>query len=272
MQPQQTLPQNQQAIPENNQAVSKNAETGNKPNPNSSQNILKIAEIRDGLVIMNDGSYRIVVFTKSINFDLMSNREREAVELSFQGFLNNLYFPIQIFIKSTKVDISKYLDKLTVKRDNHENLLMSMMMDDYINFIANITQAANIMDKKFYTIIPFHPEANLGGAKKKGLGLISSITGLWSGKSSSARITINEEDLNQAKIELKNRAQAVLGGLANVGVQGVTLNTKELIELYYDTYNPDTATYQNIGDNTAINTPIITKGQGQPPYNLERGL
>src|ERR1035438_3575436 len=71
---------------------------------NSTQNMLQIAEIRDGIVIMDDGSYRSIIMVKPINFDLMSGQEREAVEYSYQGFLNALYFPVQIFIHSERVD------------------------------------------------------------------------------------------------------------------------------------------------------------------------
>lgn len=221
---------------------------------------------------MNDGSYRSVVFTKSINFDLMSNQEREAIELGYQGFLNNLYFPIQIFIRSSKIDISKYLTGLGEKKNSQENLLLALMMDDYINFIAEITSAANIMDKKFYIVIPFHPNIDLADAKQKSKGVFSAFGELFGRGVSGAKITINEKDLDEAKIELKNRSQAILGGLANVGVQGVVLNTQELIELYYDAYNPDTATYQTLSENAAINSPVINKGYGEPPYGLERGL
>src|SRR3989344_6663094 len=75
-------------------------------NTNSTQNTLHISEIRDGIVIMNDGTFRAVIMCKSINFDLMSPQEREAVEFAYQGFLNSLYFPIQIFIRSQKVDLA----------------------------------------------------------------------------------------------------------------------------------------------------------------------
>src|SRR3954464_3234759 len=83
-----------------------------KTNPNSTQNTLQISEIRDGVVIMSDGTFRAVIMCKSINFDLMSPQEREAVEYSYQGFLNSLFFPIQIFIRSEKVDIRPYLERL----------------------------------------------------------------------------------------------------------------------------------------------------------------
>ncbi len=103
-----------------------------KSNPNSTQNTLQIAEIRDGIVIMNDGSYRSVVMVKSINFDLMSPQEREAVEYSYQGFLNSLYFPVQIFIRSQKVDLQPYLEKLDKIRTEHESMLLALPMEYYI--------------------------------------------------------------------------------------------------------------------------------------------
>ena len=99
-------------------------------NPNSTQNTLQIAEIRDGIVIMSDGSFRSVVMVKSINFDLMSQQEQEAVEYSYQNFLNSLFFPIQIFIRSQKVDITPYLEKLDKIRSEHDNMLLALMMDD----------------------------------------------------------------------------------------------------------------------------------------------
>jgi len=96
-----------------------------RANPNSTQNTLQIAEVRDGIVIMNDGSFRCVVMVKSINFDLMSGQEQEAVEYSYQGFLNSLYFPIQIFMRSQKIDLQPYIAKLDKIRTEHDNMLLA---------------------------------------------------------------------------------------------------------------------------------------------------
>ena len=129
-------------------------------NPNSTQNTLQIAEIRDGIVIMNDGTFRSVVMVKSINFDLMSPQEQEAVEYSYQGFLNSLYFPIQIFIRSQRVDLQPYVEKLDKIRTEHDNMLLALLMDDYIGYIDRLAQQTNIMDKKFYIVMPYFPGAN----------------------------------------------------------------------------------------------------------------
>ena len=242
-----------------------------KSNPNSTQNTLQIAEVRDGIVIMNDGSFRSVVMVKSINFDLMSPDEREAVEFSYQGFLNSLYFPIQIFVRSQKIDLRPYIERLDKIRSEQDNMLLAMLMEDYIGFIADLSQQTNIMDKKFYVVIPYFPVADIAKAITQSKNFFSGLKSLFNNK--QQHVTINESDLVKAKDELRNRVQAVLGGLQQCGVQGLPLDTQELIELYYDTYNPDTATRQQLKNFNDLNAPVVEKGAGpanQP--NLDREL
>ncbi|MBA3758539.1 hypothetical protein H0X10_02815 [Candidatus Saccharibacteria bacterium] len=242
-----------------------------KSNPNSTQNTLQIAEIRDGLVIMNDGSFRSVIMVKSINFDLMSPQEREAVEYSYQGFLNSLYFPVQIFIRSQRVDLRPYIEKLDKIRTEHENMLLALLMEDYINYIDALSQQTNIMDKRFYVVIPYFPIADLQKAITQSKNFFTGIKDLFNNK--EQHVTINEADLGKAKDELRNRIQAVLGGLQQSGIQGLPLDTQELIELYYDSYNPDTATRQQLKNFNNLSAPIVTKGEGLAPNpNLDREL
>lgn len=235
-----------------------------KVNPTSTQNMLQIAEIRDGIVIMNDGSFRSVVMLKSINFDLMSPQEREGVESGYQAFLNSLYFPIQIFVRSQKVDIRPYIEKLDKIRSEHDNMLLALMMEDYINYIGELATQTNIMDKNFYIVIPFFAKADVQKAITQSKNFFSGLTGIFT-KKGEQHVTVNEKDLEDAKVELRNRVQAVLGGLMQCSVPGVPLDTQELIELYYDFYNPDTATRQQLKNFNDLTAPVITKGQGQAP-------
>lgn len=240
-------------------------------NPNSTQNSLQIAEIRDGIVIMNDGSFRSVIMVKSINFDLMSPQEREAVEYSYQGFLNSLYFPVQIFTRSQKVDLRPYIEKLDKIRTEHDNMLLALLMEDYIDFMSDLATQTNIMDKKFYVVIPYIPVIDAQKAVEASKNFVGSLFGVFSKK--EQHVTINEAELEAAKTELRNRVQAALGGLLQCGIQGLPLDTQELIELYYDAYNPDTATRQQLKNFNDLTAPVITKGDGfarQP--NLEKEL
>ena len=240
-------------------------------NPNSTQNTLQIAEIRDGIVIMNDGSFRSVVMVKSINFDLMSPQEQESVEYTYQGFLNSLYFPVQIFIRSQKIDLQPYMAKLNKIRSEHDNMLLAMLMEDYIEFIGQLSLQANIMDKKFYVVVPFFPHVDVQKAITQSKNFVTGFLGLFGNK--DQHVVINEDDLQKAKTELRNRVQAVLSGLTQCGIQGLPLDTQELIELYYDTYNPDTATRQQLKNFNDLTADVVTKGQGVAPQaHLQREL
>jgi type IV secretory pathway VirB4 component len=240
-------------------------------NPNSTQNTLQIAEIRDGIVIMNDGSYRAVIMVKSINFDLMSQAEQEAVEYAYQGFLNSLYFEIQIFIRSQRVDLQPYIEKLDKIRTEHDNMLLALLMEDYIGYIDALSQQTNIMDKHFYIIVPYFPPNDVQKALAQSKNFFSGLASMFASK--EQHVVINESELEQAKAELRNRVQAVLAGLMQCNIQGLPLDTQELIELYYDTYNPDTATRQQLKNFNELNADVITKGQGQAPQaHLQREL
>ncbi|MCA9332305.1 hypothetical protein KDA00_00325 [Candidatus Saccharibacteria bacterium] len=273
--PNQSYAVNQQPVPSVQQPVQP---VGQQPqpqappsNPNSTQNTLQIAEVRDGIVIMNDGSFRAVVMAKSINFDLMSPQERDAVEFSYQGFLNSLYFPIQIFVNSRKVDLRPYIEKLDKIRSEHDNMLLALLMEDYIGYIDALAQQTNIMDKKFYVVIPFFPVADIQQAITQSKNFFTGLVDMFSSK--EQHVTINEQDLEKGKDELRNRVQAVLNGLKDSGIQALPLDTQELIELYYDVYNPDTATRQQLKNFDDLSVPVVTKGEGTAPQpNLDRDL
>lgn len=274
MSPDQNNPAANQQSPPVSQPPQTNTPQSGAPapvNPNSTQNTLRIAEIRDGVVIMNDGSFRSVVMSKSINFDLMSPQEQEAVEFSYQGFLNSLYFPIQIFVRSEKVDIRPYIEKLDKIRSEHDNMLLAMLMDDYIGYIDELAANTNIMDKHFYIVIPYFPRVQSTKPLAQSKGLLDGIFGMF--MNTPTHVVINENKLEEAKTELRNRVQAVLNGLQPCGIKALPLDTQELIELYYDSYNPDTATRQQLKDFDDLGAPVVTKGEGQAPQpNLDKEL
>ena len=236
-----------------------------QPKATSTQNSLIFSELRDSMVVMNDGSFRAIVACKSINFDLMSSRERDGVELSYQDFLNALYFPIQIFIRSQRVDIGPYLDKLDALRRDQDNMLLGVLMDDYINFIDVLSQEANIMDKSFFVVIPYFPTGDVTNIVQQSKGIFSILFG-----SKKENVTkIDTQTYAKAKEEIKNRVDSVIGGLMRVGVYSIQLNTKQLGELYYNIYNPDTAVREPLDDFGDVASLYVRKGEGNNPYTRE---
>jgi hypothetical protein len=229
-------------------------------NTHTTQNSLQLSEIRDNIVIMADGTFRAVVACRSINFDLMSSREREGVEFSYQNFLNSLNHPIQILIRSQRVDIGPYIDRLVGIRKAQDNMLLNVLMDDYINFIDVLSQEANIMDKTFYIAIPYYPLGDLNSLKDQAKGFFGKLLA-----KPNTVTKIDTATYEKAKDEIKNRVDGVMSGLFQLGVQSVQLNTKELGELYYNAYNPDTAVREPLGNFEDVTATYVKKAPGQAP-------
>ncbi len=270
-QPQPAAPQQPTPVVPTGSPAAKGTAAPHPANTNSTQNTLNIAEIRDGIVIMNDGSFRAVVMVKSINFDLMSPQEQESTEYAYQGFLNSLYFPIQTFVRSQRVDLQPYIEKLDKIRTEHDNMLLALLMDDYITYIDQLAQQTNIMDKKFYVVIPYFPVADVQKALTQSKNFFTGLMDLFRKKED--HVVVNEADLTKAKEELRNRVQAVLNGLQQCSIQGLPLDTQELIELYYDTYNPDTATRQQLKNFNDLTADVVHKGEGTAQQaHLQREL
>ena len=243
-------------------------------NPNSTQNTLMFEEIRDNMLIMGDGTYRSIVAAQSVNFDLMSEREREGIEYSYQQFLNSLTFPIQIYIRSQKVDIGPYLEKLEQMRVGQDNMLLGVLMDDYIQFIDILSQEANIMDKSFFIVIPYAlgDEKNLSKLGKDSDNSKRLLTDLFVPAKRHQHIKVPADQYNHVKEEMTRRIVAVVDGLSQVGVHAVQLKTKELGELMYNVYNPDTAVREPIGDFRDFTSTATRKGQGQAPPPASEGV
>lgn len=236
-------------------------------NPNSTQSTLQLSEIRDNMVIMMDGSFRAVVQCQSINFDLMSDAEREAIEFSYQNFLNSLNFPVQIIVRSQRIDIGPYIEKLSVARRQQDNMLLGVLMDDYINFIDILSQEVNIMDKSFYIVVPYFPAGTASNLVDKGKGFFSQLFA----RPKNTITRIDDATYQKAKDEIKNGIDTVISGLFQMGIQSAQLDTKALGRLYYNFYNPDTAVHQPLGDFSTTTTTFVKKAPSTAPQAVTPG-
>jgi len=236
------------------------AKTGNDaPNNNkSTQNSLLISEIKDGVVVMRDGSLRGVILGSAINFDLMSSQEQESIEFAYQGFINSLHFPVQIVVKSQKIALDGYIEKLQGLRNEQSNDLLGLLMEDYIANIKALVDEVNIMDKQFYIVVPYFPPVT--AAKT-----VSLIAGLKAAMQPTPVITVQEDEFKKYKQELSQRVALVSSGMSQMGIRSIALGTQELIDLYYGWYNPDVAPNEKLIDAGQLETPVVTKGDGSAP-------
>lgn len=197
---------------------------------NPTQSFLKFAEIRDDCVVMQDGTLRGILAVSSTNFDLKSEEEQNALIYSYQRFLNSLEFHVQILLQSRKMDIGEYREKLKGMMERQTNELLRMQTGEYIDFIDRLVESANVMNKNFYVIVPYEMSVT---ATTPGSGLFSKIFG--TGK--TQQLTAKRQAFIDYKKQLDERIGSVAANLGSAGLRVVRLNTDQLIELLYNSYN-----------------------------------
>ncbi len=200
---------------------------------NQTQSFVPIQEVRDGIIILKDGSMRAILMTSSVNFALKSEDEQKSIIYQFQNFLNSLNFDMQIFVQSRNLDIRPYVsllqDRLKVQTDD----LMKIQIREYIQFVKSFTEQANIMTKHFFIVVPYTPlSANVAKAKRGFFG---------SKKTSQEQNKIVSDAFAESRTQIAQRVDVVLSGVARTGVRAVQLGTEEVIEVFYQLFNPGEA-------------------------------
>lgn len=202
------------------------------------QRFLDIAEIREGAVVLKDGTLRGVLMVSSINFALKSQEEQEATVQSYMQFLNGLEHAIQIVVQSRKMNIDAYMNALKEQERVIKNDLLRTQIVDYRNFVNELVDLGEIMQKRFFVVVPYDPATD----KQKGF-----MTKLSSAIMPASVIKLNEKKFQERKYSLMQRVSTIQNGLLGMGLQSAVLDTQGLIELYYSVYNPDVFDTQELG-------------------------
>lgn len=212
-----------------------------KDSSTPTQEHLPIAGAQDSVVIMNDGSVRAILAVEPINFELKSEQEQNSTIYGYQSFLNSLEFPIQIVIQSKKLDLERYLSRMQEYQKITNNDLLRIQIEDYVGFVRQLINIANIMSKKFFVVVSYSSIT-----KQKP----SSLLNVFSKQNTGA--ILDQEQFTRFRGEALNRANLVGNGLLRLGLKVSLLDTQKLIELFYGLYNPDIATEERITDLEAI--------------------
>ena len=210
-----------------------------KPLP--AQQLVEIKEIRDGVLVLKDGTLRVVMIASSLNFALKSQDEQDAIILQYQNYLNSLDFSVESFVQSRQLNIEPYIETLRERLTREYNELMKIQTSEYIEFVKSFVESANIMTHNFYVIVPFTPARMLEKETMR-RGILSFLPSM-SGRQKKLEKDIEQQGVRQTqfeeyKVQLYQRVEVVRQGLARIGVRLVPLNTEELIELFYGLYNP----------------------------------
>jgi type IV secretory pathway VirB4 component len=195
----------------------------------ATQEFVEVKEVRDGIVVLKDGSLRSTLMTSSLNFALKGADEQQATLFQFQNFLNSLDFSVQIFIQSRKLDIRPYTALLEERYKTQVTELMRIQIREYIEFVKNFTESANIMSKSFFVVVSYSPSVFSTDE-----GLIGSIV-----KTAGRRkIEDKNRSFEESRTQLEQRMSVVEQGLSRTGIRVARLGTEETIELLYKMFNP----------------------------------
>src|SRR3989338_629346 len=210
-----------------------------KSSTKSTQRFLEIAEVKEDVVVMKDGTLRVVLLVSSINFALKGEDEQTAIIQGYQSFLNSLDFPLQIVIQSRRLNIQGYLDRLVELEKIQPNDLLRMQTTEYRQFIHELVELGEIMGKRFYVVVQYDP------ASDKQKGFLSRMREVMR---PTSIIRLTKERFRQQRHELMQRVEHVISGLNSLSLEVAVLDTQSLIELYYNTYNPELARLAPLAD------------------------
>lgn len=208
----------------------------------STQQHLDIEDITEDLVILKTGWVAMVLSTTAVNFDILSETEQDATIFAYGALLNSLTFPIQVLIRSKRADITAYYQHLVESERNQQNPDLKRQIQNYMDFVQSTVQQKTILDKRFYLVLSYSPlELGLGGIKRP------------PDKSKNKQVLVQD-----AKVALAPKRDHLIKQTARLGLTTKQLTTKEIIELFYDIYNPaPTGTQRVILDSASYTTPMV---------------
>lgn len=207
----------------------------------NSLDLVDIKEIKQNTVIVKDGSFRQIVMVGGVNFSLKSETEQNIITQGYQTFLNSIDFPLQVLIHSRKVNIEKYIDGLMQRKDQEASPILQNQIEEYGKFIEGFVEKNAIMEKVFLVVVSFYPTSLMPSAKKVSgmfsfLGKKKDVSATDTAVTAEAESKLFQENFAQ----LEQRTTQVTSGLLNIGLEVTVLEDEQLIELFYNFYNPQT--------------------------------
>ena len=195
----------------------------------STQNFLQFSQIKEGVMMLKNKAFRGILMISSVNFDLKSEDEQNAIIYQFQSFLNSLDFSCQIVVQSRRLNITGYFDKLRELEEKQENELLKIQTAEYRKFIEGMVSGGTIMTKQFFVVVPY----SLGeGLDNRGVL-----------KMSPKLPSFTEETIKRCKEQLMQRMEFVAIGLRRCGLNIVPLTSPEMIELFWGLHHPREAEF-----------------------------
>ncbi len=214
----------------------------------TAQQFLDIYDITNNLLICKDGTTSIVLTVDAMNFGLLAEEEQDAIMYAYAGLLNSLNYPIQIVIRSQTKDVTTYLKLLEQQENDTVSEIIQKRIKTYREFVSNLIHERNVLDKKFYVVIPASPLE---------LGLLSASSVVPGRQTFDVTSIEKSVLLEKALTILEPKRDHLISQFARIGLFSRQVNTQEIIQMFYMSYNPEASEGQNIDDSSSYTTPLV---------------
>ncbi len=214
----------------------------------STQVYLEISTIRDSIIILKNGEYRLILEATGVNFFLRSAEEQNSVIGGFASFLNSLTTQVQIVVQSRYIDLDYYISDLRNRINRQANPFLVEQTSHYATFIEQMIEQINVMEKRFFVIIPYIPSDAIK------IGFFGKIMDAFN---PARQIIRKQSEFEKNKIEIKTKADQIAAGLASMSISTKIINTQEIIDLFYRSYNPNSSQKQKLTNTAGLDADII---------------
>jgi hypothetical protein len=197
----------------------------------SSRNQIAIKGVRDGILVLPGHNYRAVLEVSSLNFELKSEDEQDAIIDTYESFLNSVGTSLQILIRTREIDMDKYLSDLSERLIDEDESIYHQQLKNYHEFIKSLIQSNKILTRRFYIVVPH------------------SVSG--------------KPDYDLVKEQLGLTVDIVAKGMMRLGMHARQLSSLEVLDLFYSFYNPSQSKLQPLNERAMqmIYTTLIQKDE-----------
>jgi hypothetical protein len=185
-------------------------------NKRGSRSQIAIKGVRDSILILPNNQYRTVLEVSSLNFELKSEDEQDAIIDTYESFLNSLGTGLQILIRTREIDMDKYLDDIAERLDGEDQPIYRQQLQNYDEFIRSLIQSNKILTRRFYIVVPH------------------DATG--------------KTDFDLVREQLGITTDIVAKGMTRLGMHARQLDSLEVMDLFYSFYSPAKAKLQPLTD------------------------
>ena len=198
-------------------------------NKASARGQIAIKGVRDGILMLPNNEYRAILQVSSLNFELRSEEEQDAIIDTYESFLNSVGTNLQILVRTREIDMDKYLEDLQVRLEDEAVPIYRTQLENYDEFIRSLITDNKILTRHFYIIIPY------------------KMTG--------------KPDFDLVSEQLKIRLDIIAKGMARIGMHTDQLDSLEVLDLFYSFYSPTQAKLQPLTEHALqiIHTALTEK-------------